>query len=74
LETDRPNDCFYTDIVLVTDSSGDTVYSGTTFTEAGGVLTIDTSAVFFGSVFLKEETYVSTVFNVDKVVVTVCGD
>jgi len=35
---------------------------------------INTTAAFYGPVFLKALTYAPTVFKVDKVLVTVCGD
>lgn len=51
-----------------------TPYSGATFSEASFTLTIDTSAAFYGPLFLKSLTYVPSAFAVDKVLVTVCGD
>jgi hypothetical protein len=38
------------------------------------VVTIDTSSVFYGQLYLKANTFVPEVFAVDKVLVTVCGD
>jgi len=72
--TDRPDDCDCLGINLVTDASGTTLYSDSVFTEADYTLTIDTSAAFYGDVFLKAITYVDEVFQVDKVLVTICGD
>ena len=37
-------------------------------------MTIDTSAAFYGPVYMKALTYVDSVFQVDKVLVTICGD
>ena len=72
--TDRPDDCLSTGIDLVTDGTGTTAYSDSVFSEADLTLTIDTSAAFHGDVFMKALTYVDTVFQVDKVLVTICGD
>ena len=72
--TDRPDDCLSTGIDLVTDDTGTTAYSDSVFSEVDLTLTIDTSAAFFGDVFLKAITYVDEVFQVDKVLVTICGD
>ena len=72
--TDRPDDCLSTGIDLVTDDTGTTAYSDSVFSEADLTLTIDTSAAFYGDVFLKSLTYVDEVFQVDKVLVTICGD
>ena len=72
--TDRPDDCLSTGIDLVTDDTGTTAYSDSVFSEVDLTLTIDTSAAFYGDVFLKSLTYVDEVFQVDKVLVTICGD
>ena len=44
------------------------------FSEDTFTLTIATDAAFYGPLFLKTNTYVDSVFQVDKVLVTVCGD
>lgn len=72
--TDRDPDCLATGIDLVTDETGTTNYTGVVFSENDFILTIDTSAPFYGPLFLKTTTYVSTVFQVDNVLVSVCGD
>jgi len=72
--TDRPDDCLSTGIDVVSDDTGTTPYTGSVFTEADFTLTIDTSAVFYGPLYMKALTYVDTVFAVDKVLVTICGD
>jgi len=73
-ETDRPDDCDCLGLDLVTDNTGTTPYAGAVFSELDFTLTIDTSAVFNGDLFIKSLTYVDSVFQVDKVLVTVCGD
>jgi len=60
--TDRPNGCPSTGIDLVTDFGGATAYSGSVFSETDFTLTIDTSAVFYGPLFMKALSYVPTVF------------
>jgi len=72
--TDRPTDCLSTGIDLVTDIGGTTAYSGSVFSETDLTLTIDTTSAFYGPIFMKSLTYVPTVFAVDKVLVTICGD
>jgi len=72
--TDRPDDCDCLGIDLVTDDTGVTPYSETVFSEVDLTLTIDTTASFYGPLFLKAITYVDEVFQVDKVLVTICGD
>ena len=72
--TDRPDDCDCLGIELVTDAAGETAYAGSIFSESDFTLTIDTTAVFYGDLFIKALTYVDTVFEVDKVLVTICGD
>jgi hypothetical protein len=74
ISTDRPNDCFTTGLDLVTSDAGDTAYSGSVFSEENFVLTIDTQAAVYESLFFKTLTYKDDVFDVDKVLVTVCGD
>ena len=73
-ETDRPDDCNCLGIDLVTDDGGLTPYSDSVFSEVDFTLTIDTSASFNGPLYMKAITYVSEIFQVDKVLVTVCGD
>lgn len=72
--TDRPDDCLSTGIDLVTDDTGETAYSDAVFSEVDLALTIDTSASFYGPIYLKALTYVVSVFQIDKVLVTVCGE
>jgi len=72
--TDRPDDCQSTGIDLVTDDAGTAPYAGSVFSEVDFTLTIDTTAVFYGPLFMKALTYVDSVFLVDKVLVTICGD
>jgi len=72
--TDRPDDCDCLGIDLVTDNTGATIYSDSVFTETDLTLTIDTSAAFYGPVYLKALTYNDDVFQVDAVLVTICGD
>ena len=60
--TDRDPDCLSTGIDIVTDETGATAYTGSTFSEDALSLTIDTTAVFHGALYLKALTYVSTVF------------
>jgi len=72
--TDRPDDCDCLGLDLVTDDSGATPYAGAVFSELDLSLTIDTAAVFYGPIYLKAITYVDEVFQVDKVLVTICGD
>ena len=66
--------CSATGIDLVTSSAGDTAYSGAVFSESNFVLTVATNAPFYGSLFLKTLTYRPTISNVDKVLVSICGD
>jgi len=66
--------CTAENIDLVTDDTGTTPYAGAVFTEADFTLTIDTSAAFYGPLYVKAITYVPEVFAVDKVLVTICGD
>lgn len=72
--TDRDPDCLSTGTSIVTDSSGSTAYSGSVFSTSAFDLIINTENSFSGVTYIKASTYVSTVFNVDKVVVLICGD
>jgi len=72
--TDRPDDCLSTGIDVVSDDTGTAPYAGAVFSEVDLTLTIDTSAAFYGPLYMKALTYVDTVFAVDKVLVTICGD
>jgi len=72
--TDRPDDCDCLAVVVVTDDTGATLSTDATFSVSDFVLTIATDAPVHESIFLKATTYVDTVFQVDKVLVTVCGD
>jgi len=72
--TDRPDDCLSTGIDVVSDDTGTAPYAGAVFSEVDLTLTIDTSAAFYGPLYLKALTYVDEVFQVDKVLVTICGD
>jgi len=49
-------------IDVVSDDTGTTPYAGTVFSETDLTLTIDTSAAFYGPLYLKALTYVDTVF------------
>ena len=71
-ETDRPDDCDCLG-VQVTDASG-TLSSSPRFSTNNFVLTVATDSAFYGSIYLKATTYVASVFKIDKVLVTVCGD
>jgi len=72
--TDRPEDCDCLGVVVVTDATGATDSTDAKFSVADFVLTIATNAAVYESIFLKATSYVDTVFAVDKVLVTVCGD
>ena len=73
-QTDRPNDCDSLAVVVVTDASGATDSTDARFSVSNFELSIATDAAVYESVYLKATSYVDTVFKVDKVLVTVCGD
>ena len=58
----------------MTDSTGSTQDFVSPITVTGSVITVDTSSSYHGAVYFKAMSYVSTVFDVDKVSLTVCGD
>ena len=72
-QTDRP-DCNSLAVVVVTDASGTTDSVDARFSVSDFVLSIATDAAAYESVYLKATSYVDTVFKVDKVLVTVCGN
>ena len=72
--TDRPDDCECLSVVVVTDISGATESADATYAIANFILSIATNVPKHESVFLKATSYVDTVFQVDKVLVTICGD
>ena len=70
--TDRPDDCDCLAVIVV-DEAG-VALSDSRFAVSDFVLTISSTQAVYESIYLKATTYVTSVFKLDKVLVTVCGD
>ena len=60
--TDRPDDCACLSVILVTDSSGDTLATEARYSITDFILSVDTDSPAHESIYLKGTSYVNSVF------------